>query len=158
MKLQMANFRLQTGVVLLALLAGGCAAGKAFRQGDQAMRAGDLDQAVAEYRKAVQAAPEERHLQDSLQRAMQTDSRAHLDKAREFEKQDQLEAALGEYKAATEYDPSNRLASSKVAELDRIIRDRIEASRPKPAIQAMRERGARGFGRADSQPRRRESR
>jgi general secretion pathway protein D len=140
MKLQMANFRLQTGVVVLALLAGGCAAGKAFRQGDQAMRAGDLDQAVAEYRKAVQAAPDNATYKISLQRAMQTDSRAHLDKAREFEKQDQLEAALGEYKAATEYDPSNRLASSKVAELDRIIRDRIEASRPKPAIQAMRER------------------
>ena len=45
-----------------------------------------------------------------------------------------LEAALGEYKAASEYDPSNRTASSKIAELDRVIRDRIEASRPRPAI------------------------
>src|SRR4029077_11993497 len=39
-------------------------------------------------------------------------------------------------------DPSNRVATAKVAELDRTIRDRIEAQRPKPPIIAMRE-GAR---------------
>jgi general secretion pathway protein D len=104
------------------------------------MRAGNLDEAVAEYRKAAQAAPDNATYKISLQRAMQAASRAHIERARDFEKQDQLEAALGEYKASSEYDPSNRLASSKVAELDRTIRDRIEASRPKPAIQAMRER------------------
>src|SRR5260370_6076077 len=69
--------------------------------------------------------------------------RWHLEKAREFEKQDQLEAALGEYRQAVENDPSNRLATSKVAELDRTIRDRIEAARPKPAIQQMRENARR---------------
>jgi len=140
MTFQIADRRLAIGVVLLAVLAGGCAAGTAFRKGDQAMRAGDADQAVAEYRKAVQASPDNATYKISLQRAMLTASRAHLEKAHEFERQDQLEAALGEYKAATEYDPSNRTASSKVAELDRVIRDRIEASRPRPAIQAMRER------------------
>ena len=35
-------------------------------------------------------------------------SRAHFDRAREFEEQDQLEAARGEYRLAREYDPSNR--------------------------------------------------
>ena len=140
MKFQMSDCRLQIGVVVLALLAGGCAAGKAFRQGEASMRAGNLDEAVAAYRKAVQAAPNNATYKIGLQRAMQTASRAHLDKAHEYEKQDQLEAALGEYKASSEYDPSNRLASSKIAELDRVIRDRIEASRPRPAIQGMRER------------------
>lgn len=140
MTFQIADRRLPIGVLLLAMLAGGCAAGTAFRKGDQATRAGDLDQAVAEYRKAVQASPDNATYKISLQRAMLAASRDHLEKAHEFERQDQLEAALGEYKAATEYDPSNRTASSKVAELDRIIRERIEASRPRPAIQAMRER------------------
>ena len=41
---------------------------------------------------------------------------------------------------ASEYDPSNRQAAAKVATLDQTIRDRIEASRPKPAVQRMRER------------------
>jgi general secretion pathway protein D len=140
MTLQISDCRLQIGVVALTLLMGGCAAGAAFRHGDTAMRAGNLDEAVAEYRKAAQAAPNNATYKISLQRAMQAASRMHLEKAHEYEKQDQLEAALGEYKTASEYEPSNRLASSKIAELDRVIRERVEASRPKPAIQALRER------------------
>jgi general secretion pathway protein D len=140
MTLQIADCRLQIGVAALALLLGGCAAGAAFRHGDTAMRAGNLDEAVVEYRKAAQAAPNNATYKISLQRAMQAASRMHLEKAHEYEKQDQLEAALGEYKTASEYEPSNRLASSKIAELDRTIRERVEASRPKPAIQALRER------------------
>ena len=88
-------------LVAMALLAAGCAAGKAFRQGDALMRSGDLDQAVAAYRKAVQAAPENANYKIALQRAMLAASRAHLDKARQYEEQDQLEAALGEYKQAS---------------------------------------------------------
>ena len=104
------------------------------------MRAGNLDEAVAAYRKAVQAAPDNANYKIAMSRALIAASRAHLEKAREFEAKDQLEAALGEYKLASEYDPSNRVATAKVAELDRTIRDRIEASRPKPPIVAMRER------------------
>jgi general secretion pathway protein D len=127
---------------LLAIVAFayGCAAGQAFSAGEKAMKSGDLDTAVANYRKAVQEDPENSTYKIALQRAMQAASRMHLDKAHEFEKQDQLEAALGEYRLAAENDPSNRLASSKAAELDRTIRDRLEAARPKPAIQQMRER------------------
>jgi general secretion pathway protein D len=53
---------------------------------------------------------------------------------------EQLEAALGEYRLAAEYDPTNRLVTVKIADLDRVIRERVEASRPKPAIQIARER------------------
>ena len=124
----------------IALLAAGCAAGKAFRQGDAAMRSGDLDQAVAAYRKAMQAAPDNANYRIALQRAMLAASRAHLEKARDYEEQDQLEAALGEYRQASEYDPTNRQAGVKVAALERTIRDRVEAARPPPAIQQLRER------------------
>jgi general secretion pathway protein D len=137
MRTRLARF----GVLLaLVIVASGCAANKAFRQGEGAMRSGNLDEAVAAYRKAVQAAPDNTNYKIALQRAMQAASRAHLERAREFEQQDQLEAALGEYRQASEYDPTNRVATSKVAELDRTIRERIEASRPKPPIQALRER------------------
>ena len=127
-------------VFAVAILAVGCAAGQAFRKGEVATRSGDLDGAVAAYRTAVQAAPENASFKIALQRAMLAASRAHLDRAREYEKSDQLEAALGEYKQASEYDPSNRLASAKITNLDRTIRDRVEAARPKPAIQQARER------------------
>jgi general secretion pathway protein D len=146
MKLPIADFRFQicrgphVAVLVLALLAGGCAAGTAFRQGESYMHDGNVDEAVVADRKAAQAAPDNATYKIALQRALQAASRVHLDKAREYEKEDQLEAALGEYKAASEYEPSNRTASAKVAELDRIIRERIEASRPKPAIVGMRER------------------
>jgi general secretion pathway protein D len=128
--------------VLLALgtLAVGCAAGSAFRKGEDLMRRGDLDMAVASYRKAVQADPDNAHYKIGLQRAMLAASRMHIDRARQYEQMEQLEAALGEYKLAAEYDPTNRLVTAKVAELDRTIRERVEASRPKPAIQIARER------------------
>ena len=123
-----------------ALLAVSCAAGQAFRRGDAAMRVGDLDTAVTNYRAAVQAAPDNANYKIALQRAMQAASRSHLEKAKDYEEKDQLEAALSEYRLATEYEPSNRLAGAKVAALERTIRDRIEATRPKPPIEAMRER------------------
>jgi general secretion pathway protein D len=127
-------------LLTLALMAGGCAAAKAFRQGDAAMRSGNLDEAVAAYRKAVQASPDTANFKIALERAMLAASRAHLERARDFEAKDQLEAALGEYRQASEYDVSNRGAAAKVAQLDKTLRDRIEAARPKPPITAMRER------------------
>lgn len=135
------------GVLLaLAVAVGGCAAGQAFRQAETQMRAGNLDEAVAAYRKAVQAAPDNANYKIAMSRALVAASRAHLDKAKDFESKDQLEAALGEYKQASEYDPSNRVATAKVAELDRTIRQRIEASRPQPPIVAMRERARAASG------------
>jgi general secretion pathway protein D len=128
--------------VLLALVAvaAGCAAGSAFRRGEDLMRKGDLDMAVAQYRKAVQTDPDNASYKIALQRAMLAASRMHIDRAKQFESMDQLEAALGEYKLAAEYDPTNRQVTAKVAEIDRTIRERVEASRPKPAIQLARER------------------
>src|ERR1043166_9097564 len=119
-------------VLSLALVAGGCAAVQSFRQAERQMRAGNLDEAVAAYRKAVQAAPDNANYKIALSRALVAASRSHLEKARDFESKDQLEAALGEYKQASEYDPSNRVATAKVAELDRTIRERVEATPPRP--------------------------
>ena len=134
--------RLRTSVVIvmLAALAVGCTAGKAFRQGEAAKKAGNLDEAVAFYRAAVQADPSNPNYKIALERAMTGASRVHFDRAKEFEEKDQLEAALGEYRAGERARPDEPAAAAKVAALDRTIRDRIEASRPKPAIQAMRDR------------------
>ena len=120
--------------------AAGCAAGQAFRQGNAATKAGDLDQAVAYYRTASNADPGNPNFKIALERAMIAASRAHFDKAKAFEDQDQLEAARGEYQLASEYDPANRQAAAKIISLDQAIRARIEAARPKPVIEQLRER------------------
>jgi general secretion pathway protein D len=124
----------------LAVIIGGCAAGQAFRRGDEAMKNGDLDQAVAAFRDAVQADPDNPRYKISLERAMQAASRFHLDRAHQYEQQEQLEAALGEYKLSAEYDPSNRGIAGKVASLEKTLRDRLEAARPKPPSQQLRDR------------------
>src|SRR5688572_1829858 len=127
-------------IVLLAFLVAGCAAGRAFDQGNEAMRGGDLDQAVAYYCQAVQADPDNPSYKIALERAMVAAARAHADRAREFEAQDQLDAARSEYRLASEYDPSNLTAAAKVAALDQTIRERNEAARPRPPIEDLRAR------------------
>ena len=130
-------------VIVLTMFASGCAAGRAYRKGQEASRVGDWDSAVTHYTEAVQDSPEKAEYKIALERATQTASREHLSRAHEFEQHDQLDLALLEYKKALELDPSNRLAASKSVELEKTIRDRIEASRPKPPIQGMREEARR---------------
>jgi general secretion pathway protein D len=125
-------------VLLLTVLVGGCAAGRAYRKGRDAARAGDWDSAVQFYTQALQANPDNAEYKIELERAMQNAAREHITRARDLEAKDQLDAALIEYKRAVEMDSTNRLAAAKAVELERTIRDRIEASRPKPAIEKLR--------------------
>lgn len=132
-------------IVMLAVLLTGCAAGRAFRRGNDAARAGEWDRAVAEYTKAVQANPDRADYKIQLERAMQSAAAAHISRARELEEQGALDAALLEYRRAAELDATNRLSSSKVIELEKKVRDQIEATRPKPSIDKLRDQ-ARAMG------------
>jgi general secretion pathway protein D len=123
----------------LAALGSGCTAGRAYRRGLESARAGDWDAAVTYFTKAVQDDPDNAQFKISLERAMQSAARDHISRARELEAKDQLDGALIEYKKAIEMDATNRLAESRAAELERTIRDRIERSRPKPPIDALRQ-------------------
>ncbi len=126
-------------LVVLAALVSGCAAGRSFRKGRESARTGDWDTAVQHYTAALQASPDNAEYKIELERAMQNAARDHITRARELEQNDQLDGALIEYKKAVEMDGSNRLAATRAAELERIIRDRIEKSRPRPAIEKMRQ-------------------
>lgn len=128
-----------TALVLALALITGCAAGRAFRRGEDRARVGDWDAAVTYYRTAVQADPDRPEYRIALERAMLNASRLHFDNARALEAKDQLDAALVEYRRTVEFDPGNTQARDKVVQLERTIRDRIEASRPKPAIALLRE-------------------
>lgn len=129
---------------LLALLSialtMGCASGRAFQQGNQAAMRGDWDLAVTFYRNATRNQPDRPDYRMALGRAQLAASQLHFDRARDLERKDQLDLALLEYRRVLEYHPSNLEARSKVQNIEQTIRDRIEASRPRPAIEAMREK------------------
>jgi type II secretory pathway component GspD/PulD (secretin) len=122
----------------------GCAAGRAFRKGEEASRAGNWDAAVTYFQEAVQGNPDSPEYKIALERAMQTSAQKHISTAYQLEQKDQLDAALLEYRKAIEMDSTNRLAVARAAELERIIRDRIEATRPKPRIDSLREQARQG--------------
>lgn len=128
-----------TCLILLAATISGCAAGRAFRRGEQSSLRGDWDAAVVYLRDAVQKAPERADYRISLERAMLNASNLHVTLARDLEAKDQLDAALLEWRKASEYDPANRQAAAKVTELDRRIRERLEAARPRPPIEQLRQ-------------------
>jgi type II secretory pathway component GspD/PulD (secretin) len=131
----------KTAALMLAIAAvAGCAAGRAHSRAEQAARAGDWDAAVQYYRQAVQASPNAADYKIALERAQLTASRAHVDKGRQLENQGDLEGAVGEYQKATTFDPSNRRAVEKTAELEQKLRARAEAARPKPQIEQLKER------------------
>ena len=128
--------------VLVAATLSGCAAGRAFRSGEASARARDWDTAVVYYTRALQEDPDRPEYKIALQRAMLNASRAHLAVARQFEQQGELSAALLEYRRTSEYDPSNRQAAAQVVNLERTIRDQIEAARPRPPIELLREQAS----------------
>ena len=132
-------------LVLLATVASGCAAGRAFKKGQEASRNGQWDEAVTHYTTAVQEDPDNAAYKIQLERAMQTAAQEHISRGREFESKDHPDMALVEYRRAVELDPTNRSAATRVIELEKSIRDRIEATRPKPKIEALREQ-ARAMG------------
>jgi type II secretory pathway component GspD/PulD (secretin) len=126
-------------VLLLAVIAAGCAAGRAFNRGESAARAGDWDAAVEQYRRAMQADPKKPEYKIALERAMISASQRHLDQARIFEARMQFDEALREYRRASELDPPNRQVAGKVLEVERRLRDQAEASQPRPNIQTLRD-------------------
>jgi general secretion pathway protein D len=126
-------------LIAIASFAAACAAGRAYSRGEDAARAGDWETAVDHYRRAVDKDPNNAEYRISYERAMISASQVHVDAARIAEARGQLEDALREYRRASEFDPPNRQLAAKVTELERTLRDQIEASRPRNSVQQMRE-------------------
>ena len=138
---RMRMVRLGAVVLLAALAAGvaGCATSGAFRRGQEAGRAGDWDAAVASYRQALQDDPDRPEYRIALERASLSASLFHLERARRADEAGDLETAVAAYRRVYEYDPGNRTAMLRAAEIEKDLRERAEAARPRPAIEAMRE-------------------
>jgi general secretion pathway protein D len=133
-------------LVALALIAAalsGCAAAMSYRKGFEAGQRRDWDAAVAHYRQAVQEDPDKPEYRIALERASMEAALIHASAGKEFEAKGELDAALREFKRASEYEPSNRQLAARVAELDRVIREKIEASRPRSRVAEMRDKARR---------------
>lgn len=130
-------------VLATVTLVASCGGGRAYGHGDKASRNGDWDAAVAFYRQAVQAKPGRADYRIALERAMINAGSVHMDQARVFEARMQLDEALREYRRANEFNPTSRVIASKVQELEKRVREQLEASQPKTSIQQMRERARR---------------
>jgi len=124
---------------VLAIGAAGCATSGAFKRAQQAATLGDWDTAVAAYREALQDNPDRAEYKLALERASLSASLFHLERARRADEQNDLETAVAAYRKVYEYDPANRKAMLRAAEIDKELRERAEAARPRPAIETMRE-------------------
>ena len=92
------------------------------------------------FTEALQANPDNAEYKIELERAMQNAARDHISaRARSRSRRISSTRRCIEYKKAVEMDASNRLAATRAAELERTIRDRIEKSRPRPAIEKLRQ-------------------
>src|SRR4051794_40295481 len=126
------------GLLVVVLFASECAASRAFRHGQDRARVGDWDEAVKYFTKAVQENPDSGEYRIHLRRAQDEAYHRHAERARELEKRDDLENALAEYRKALEIYAADRVVQSKVAELERTIRERVEATRQRPRIDQLR--------------------
>lgn len=126
-------------VASLAVTLVACAASRSYLRGERAARAGDWDSAAEYYRQAVQDDPDRAEYKIAYERAAYAAAAAHADRARKAEEEGRLDEAVREYRRASELDPSNRQVASKAGEIERIIRERIEAARPRPQIERLRE-------------------
>jgi general secretion pathway protein D len=130
-------------VALAALVAAGCATGRAFARGEAAGRAGDWENAVGFYRQALQDDPDRPDFKIALERAMLAAAAMYSERGRQFEAAGQLDEALRAYRKALEFEPSNRTLGSKAAQVERTLRDRVEAAQPRPDIERLRQQAAR---------------
>ncbi|MDP1572387.1 MAG: hypothetical protein Q8L86_20500, partial [Vicinamibacterales bacterium] len=137
-----AVFRL-TALLVVVSLAAGCAAGRAYSRGEQAARLDNWEEAVEYYRIAARDRPDRPEYRIALERARQQASIWHFNRARVLEAEDRLDEALREYRKASDFDPSNRQSAFRASEVERTIVARIEAARPRPAVEVMREQARR---------------
>ena len=89
-----------TILVLFAVLAAGCATGRAFSRGEAAGKAGDWEAAVGFYRQALDDDPDRPDYKIALERAMVAAAAMYGERGRQFEASGQLEEALRAYRAA----------------------------------------------------------
>ncbi|MCA1559633.1 MAG: hypothetical protein LC753_17530 [Acidobacteria bacterium] len=130
-------------IVALPLLCAGCASSAAFRAGERAERAQDLDRAVVEYTKAVRANPGDRTARLALDRAKVRASQEHFFRGRRLAASERHEQALIEFQLASELNPTDGTVDVALRETRQRLRTKVAVSRgTKTELQSLIERAA----------------
>ena len=126
-------------LIVLAIVAAGCAARSAYSKGDTAARAGDWDAAVEQYRKALQEDPQNVRVQDRL-RAGESQRGRHAHRRRATRRSARTARSGSDGVPSRErVRPRQSSIAGKVLDLERKLRDQIEQSRPRPSAQQLRQ-------------------
>jgi len=118
----------------------GCAAKWAHRQGQNEVKKGNWDLAVARLTKALQKDPGNIGYKIALESARIQASRYHQALGRKALVADELEKAAEELKIASNYDPSNKAAADELAAVQDRIRQREEEKRRLSGFESMKAR------------------
>src|SRR5438876_9337693 len=94
-------------LLLVCLLAAGCAAATAVRRGRDAERLQEYDRAVVEYSKAVRLNPDDLGARAGLERAKLRAAEAHYNRGRRLAAAGKYDQALVEYQMASELNPTS---------------------------------------------------
>ena len=116
-------------VVLLALVAAGCATTAALRYGERAEFAQDYDLAVGEYTKALLRNPDNRSARQGLERAKARAAENHYSRGRQLNTAGRLDEALVELQMASELNPADRNVQDLLTSLRTQLRTKIAVAR-----------------------------
>ena len=105
-------------VLLITLVAAGCATSSAFRSGENAERLQDYDRAVLEYQRALQAEPDNVDYRRALERARLRASNDHANMARRLSGRGLYNEALEEYRLAQELNPKATGLTDEMRDLE----------------------------------------
>jgi general secretion pathway protein D len=124
-----ARTTLAAASLVLALVAGGCAAATATRMGHDAEFQQDYDRAVVEYTKALRLKPGDGAARSGLQRAKTRAAESHLQRARRLTAVGKLDQAMVEYGVAGELDPASTVIDDELKATRTRLRTRVAVSR-----------------------------
>jgi general secretion pathway protein D len=101
-------------ILLSALHWMGCAAQKAYKQGEEAARRGEWDRAVAHYIQAMNEKPDNPQYRVGFERARLAASQFHFQKAKQLTSNGNFEQAVIEFQLALDFDPTNQFVANEL--------------------------------------------
>ena len=116
-------------LLLVCLLAGGCAASTATRHGRDAEIGRDYDRAVVEYTKALRLKPNDVGARTALQRAKVRASEEHFQRGRRLAATGKFEEALVEYQLASELNPTSGVVDEELRSTRNQLRAKVAVAR-----------------------------
>ncbi len=108
--------------LIVLLLLGGCAAGKAYKAGEELMAEGRYDAAVEKYFTAVNKAPETDEYRLKLANARAKAAWQHLARARDLTARKEFAPAAAEFRLALGFDPTLEVAGQELRQVEERIR------------------------------------